>query len=445
MTHAASPVADDAQAAEEAARDRFKALVARCQVLSETRPRLYRLRVLGLALLGYAFLIGAVIVLAILTVVVVTLLAMLRAGALARYVAGPVAVLMGMVAKALWVRVPPPVGYPVTARQAPRLFEMLEEVRKQVKGPRVHQVLMDGNFNAAIVQVPRLGAFGWQKNHLLIGLPLMELVPADEFRAIVAHEMGHLVGAHGRYGTWIHRQRKSWMQLLERLHAEKKMAAPVFKSFADWYGPLFNAHTFVMGRAHEYHADRLSAEVTSTRVAANALTRVEITGMWMDQDFWPVIQRRVREEPEPSAALYHEIGQRGRVPTDAAQVSARLEKGLARETALSDTHPSLKARLDALGEVALSPAPLHRSAAEELLEPNLAEFEKEITRGWHDAVVGELEDWLPGGGCGAEADGGAGGARGEGAAQHRIALGTRLPVLAGWARHRVPVAWYSSW
>lgn len=365
----------------------FEALVSRLQRASAAHPVLYRVRVLLLAALGYAFLVGSVIALGVATIAIVIVLAGLRVAVFARRLAGPLATLMAMVLRALWVRIPTPTGVPVMAERAPRLFALLERVRKQVDGPRIHRVLMDGTFNASIVQVPRLGVFGWQKNYLVVGLPLMHLIPTPEFEAVIAHEMGHLVGAHGRFSIWVYRQRQSWLQLLQQLEAEKKLEGSVFLDFSRWYAPLFNAYTFVMARAHEYDADRLSAKVSSPRVAADALARIEVGGRWVSQDFWPDIQRRVRAAALPPADVFNEMARRGREPAEADRVSARLTEALGAETGSMDTHPSFKARLEALGESPRPPVPFHASAAQEVLGRDLLDLEGQLDRSWHDSVV----------------------------------------------------------
>jgi hypothetical protein len=86
---------------------------------------------------------------------------------------------------------------------APALFALLETLRSRLKTPRVHHVLLVGAHNAAVVQLPRLGVFGWQRNYLLIGLPLMQSVSPKEFDAVLApyHDVGMTaikVAAFGR-------------------------------------------------------------------------------------------------------------------------------------------------------------------------------------------------------------------------------------------------------
>jgi len=94
--------------------------------------------------------------------------------------------------------------------EVPELFAMLRGLEDELGAPRFHEVLLVGDNNAAVVQLPRLGVFGWYKNYLLLGLPLMQGLGPEEFKSVLAHELGHLSGGHGRFGNWLYRMRRSW-------------------------------------------------------------------------------------------------------------------------------------------------------------------------------------------------------------------------------------------
>lgn len=62
-----------------------------------------------------------------------------------------------------------PGGEVLRREDAPALFDLIERVRAKVQGPPVHQVRLDGDFNASIVQLPRWGGLGGSVNHLTVG------------------------------------------------------------------------------------------------------------------------------------------------------------------------------------------------------------------------------------------------------------------------------------
>src|SRR5437588_858521 len=189
----------------------FEALVQRMERFAVRAPGTYRSWVLALALFGYTLLLALVIVLLLL----LALLAFgLRDAAWLSVKLGlVVGALLLVVLRSLWVRLEPPTGEPLARQEAPAFFARLDRLVAGLHTPRVHRVLVTEDFNAAVMQLPRLGIFGWYRNYLLIGLPLMQCLSGPQFEAVLAHELGHLSRGHARLGNWIYRLRRVWMRL----------------------------------------------------------------------------------------------------------------------------------------------------------------------------------------------------------------------------------------
>ena len=167
---------------------RFRALVARLERRAADRPSAYRTEVGGLAALGYLYVLGMLALLLGLVAGLIALALQLRSGGGAvGKLAVPILFVIYAIVRALWVRIPPPGGIALTHGAAPKLFDGLNEISDSLDAPRFHDVLLTDDFNASVVQVPRLGIFGWQRNYLIVGLPLMQTLAPDQFRAVLAH------------------------------------------------------------------------------------------------------------------------------------------------------------------------------------------------------------------------------------------------------------------
>ena len=44
----------------------------------------------------------------------------------------------------------------------PKLFAEIDSLSSELDSLRIHEVILDQNLNAAVVQHPRLGVLGWQ-------------------------------------------------------------------------------------------------------------------------------------------------------------------------------------------------------------------------------------------------------------------------------------------
>jgi Zn-dependent protease with chaperone function len=361
-------------------------------------PRGYRRRVIGAALLGYGF------VIAVLVVVAGGVLAGVHVAFDAAHVAvAPVALLLliaiVIALVAMRARVPEPQGVAIGRAHAPELFARLDAIAARVGGPRFDRVWMTEDFNAAIVQRPRPGLPGWPRNHLLIGLPLMQALATDQFEAVLAHEYGHLATTDGRVAAWIYRVRGSWLQAAGDLDARWRWGGPVFRRFFAWYAPWFCTRASALARQNELAADRIAASVTSPRAMLDALVTVAVRGRQLEAAFWPNLYDGARFEAEPPAA-YRALGvamKQGLAP-DAAD--AHLSAVVARRAGADDSHPALIDRARALGQrVRIPPVPI-ASAAEELLgamlDSLLAQFDacwrERCGAAWRDAYRKAAEE-----------------------------------------------------
>jgi Zn-dependent protease with chaperone function len=337
--------------------EEFVAMVERLEGYARREPSKYALRVGLLAALGYAFVLLALAFVGGL----VLLLAWLAVGTgkLNFWVAKIGWVLLALawvVGRALWVRIPAPEGIELSRARAPQLFALVDELTAALGAPRFDHVLIDDEYNAAVAQVPRLGPLGWHRNYLLLGLPLMQALSPEQFRAVLAHELGHLSGNHGRFGGWIYRVRQTWYQLLTRLEQEGRWGSGLFVKFFNWYAPYFNAYSFVLARRHEYEADEAAARLTSPRTAAEALMTVEVKGSYLSEKFWPDVFRQAEAQAEPVGGAFAGMSRALRSRLAPQETSGFLLRALSRETGYDDTHPALAARLAALGiETALPP------------------------------------------------------------------------------------------
>ena len=328
---------------------RFAALVRRLELEAAAAPRRYRARVVLLSLLGYAYIGAVVLVLLALVALCLWLLVTRRSGTAALgKIAIALLVLAGVVARAMWVRFDPPAGRPLSRDDAPKLFEEAEALRRRLRAPKPHVVLLSDDYNACIAQIPRLGVFGWPRNYLVVGLPLLATLPVEQVRAVLAHEFAHLSSAHGAFGSWLYRVRATWYQLMTRLDESQSAASALFRRFFDWYAPCFGACSFVLVRRHELDADRLAADVVGRTRMAQALVDLEVRGAFLGERFWPALWREVETRITPPADVYARLAAAARAPLADRDAADWFTIAMRARTDVDDTHPSLRDRVAAL-------------------------------------------------------------------------------------------------
>lgn len=251
--------------------------------------------------------------------------------------------------RALWVRLEPPQGYVARKQDYPALFAAIDVLRKKLKAPPVHQVLITPEFNAAIVQTPRLGVFGWNKNTLILGMELLMVLRPEQAAAVIAHELGHLSGNHSRFAGWIYRVRRSWTKIMEAFEREGGFGAGIMQKFFHWYAPGFAAYSYALARRNEFEADDMAAELTSAQTVGDALVHVTVAAPYVDEHYWSDFVKGADEAPEPSTLPWAGVRQWLQENETAQEdLRARLKDQLEVQTSYADTHPCLSERLAAL-------------------------------------------------------------------------------------------------
>jgi Zn-dependent protease with chaperone function len=371
----------------------FESLVSRMEQLAREKPKPYRRRVFLLAGLGYAYLAVVILVLLVLTVAAIASIS--KIGILGSKLVAVVAVLLIAVVRGLWVRLAPPSGEAVTGVDAPELFRLLNALRVRLKTAPIHVVLITPDFSAGVAQVPRLGLFGWHRNYLILGLPFMKALTVEQFKSVLAHEMGHLCHGHARASNWIYRMRIIWARLEAIFEYQPHWGSGLIRAFFRWYIPYFNAVSFPFARANEFQADAASVLVTSARKAAQALTGVHVIGIYLEHRYWPAMIAATKDPAKGSVAPFAGFVAQGVRSVPETELKSWVTAALKQVTSHEDTHPSLTDRLRAMGAPAEFAPPGPGEGAEKLLGSSLARLEKTFDAAWNKLAAREARPYFP--------------------------------------------------
>jgi Zn-dependent protease with chaperone function len=297
------------------------------------------------------------------------------------------------VLRMFFLRLEPPGGRPISREEAPKLYEVLDKMRRKLKGPPIHHVLIDDEYNAAIAQIPRWGLFGGHTNYLMLGLPYMLGVPPKEMLATVAHEYGHLCGNHGKTGAWVYRQRRTFGALYDQLesNAGSSWIHSLMMKALETFMPYYNAYTFVLSRQNEYEADLTATELVGADANANGLIRDALLGHWIRERFWPKLFQHANDGPRPPFMPFSAMRTAFHASYGQWATQDRLRTAWAVDSDVLDTHPALRERVEAIGKPAALPAPAERTAADALLGESVKQLTAEFDQLWWENEKPEWE------------------------------------------------------
>lgn len=273
-------------------------------------------------------------------------------------------------------------GTPVSRDAAPALFAALDDAAARIGAPRIHEVRLTEEFNAAAVET----AWRWQpwrkRRVLLLGIPLLALTEVRVVQGVIAHELGHFSHRHGRWGHWIYRTRAEWATYAAMPRADTSVLERGGAAFARWFAPLFSRLAFDHSRQCEYEADAYGAALVGQTDMARALLTVTVLAhRWEAMESEGLADLVAASETPPASWLAH--------------VQSRLLVGVpsveewhvvrAEAPHLHDSHPATAQRIAALGvtaEAALSACQHVQSVAGEAWLP-----------GWTQVVCGYDSHW----------------------------------------------------
>ncbi len=344
------------------------------EALYAEQPKAYKRKVLGFIFLGYVYIALTILLIAGFTIGGILLFATgtLKLMFVDEFlqVGVPLVIVAGLMARAVFVRIPRPEGVYLQGELKQKLLKAFDGVRESAGGQSIDEVVIDSRMNAAVQQVPRFGLFGPATNYLIIGAPLLSLMTVEETRAVIAHEFGHLSHEHGRLGSLVYRLDQT---LYAAAQAIDEKARSGFKGasfrFLDWFYNRFSVLTFAMRRAQEYEADTVSAQANGAAALSSSLCKLYALDAPLDR-YWSDVWRHARrasgnDQVQPFSAMNGTeiLGPAGLDGT------AAIDLALQRKTDFSDSHPCLRDRLSALQVAPVTSFGTTRFALDEILGP----------------------------------------------------------------------------
>lgn len=227
----------------------------------------------------------------------------------------------------------------------PELFDVVRGVAAETAEEMPHEVYLVPNVNAFVTHRGGIAGIG-RRRVMGIGMPLLQALTVSELRAVIAHEFGHYAGGDLKLGAWIYKTRAAMGRTIANL---ARTSSWVHKPFL-LYGNFFMRVTQAIARAQEIAADRMAVRVAGARSHANALRTVHgasaaFNAYWSTEVI-PVLSNGYR--PPIGAGFAQFIRAESIVKAIDSAVDAELKAEAADPY---DSHPSLKERLAAIGDI----------------------------------------------------------------------------------------------
>lgn len=252
----------------------------------------------------------------------------------------------------LMLRIPPTIvaGRTVSEQRGPFLWKYIRDLASTAKAlpPQSIVVGFDSNFFVIDSKVKCFNGL-IKGRTLYLSLPLCRILTEPELRAIVGHELGHFKGNDTNFSRRfapIYRGAIEALATLQRSRSASLSSVGMMPAISvlSYFFESFATAKNEIGRDRELAADAIGAALSTREAMAAALVKVHAFG-----DLWESALQRMRDwlnQQKTVTNVSSIFGDYVAENCDASRLLGLDEECLAHPM---DTHPPLKARLEALG------------------------------------------------------------------------------------------------
>jgi Zn-dependent protease with chaperone function len=228
--------------------------------------------------------------------------------------------------------------------KAPELWAHVRRLCERLQTPPPDHILagIDANFFVTESEV-HVGGRKLTGRTLYVSVSLLRLLERSEADAVLAHEMGHLLGGDTGHSKRLAPKLAHFGQYLEALH-EGVLTRPIFHFMVAYRG-VFELSLGRSRRESELAADRLAASLTSGRDIARSLVKIGAYASFRDRVESALF---ARSEQHQTVAIAQRVALGFAEYAGSQAVHSDLYGAVTPHP--FDSHPPLPARLENVGE-----------------------------------------------------------------------------------------------
>lgn len=247
-----------------------------------------------------------------------------------------------------------PPGLPLTRANYPRVFALTDGVAKRVSARPIDDVFITpedeiGVWEETALYMPP----GFGKRKLVIGMGALNYLSLEQLKSVLAHEYGHFSNKDTFFSRFIYRVLVSFSEIIDILGSSMiQRFNPLFWML---YGYVWFYSLLASGlsRRNEFAADRFAVEAFGGDSFRQAIIASHVEGSFFNEAGMKGAFDLAMEGRE-FKNIYRVVSfQRWSLQTaDPRNVQRAAHAFLKRGTGAYDSHPSLRERLEAQGQLA---------------------------------------------------------------------------------------------
>lgn len=259
-----------------------------------------------------------------------------------------------------------PKGVLLDLSKEPRLAREINIISAALNESMPSEVYLVADANAFVLERQRKGAAG-KRRIMGLGLPLLQMLPIAQFRAVLAHEFAHYYGGDTRLGPWVYEARRAMEEVYKNLGKNSNalrflrrwgLAAGLHRllmSGLRMYWKLFMRITQAISRRQEFRSDELACYVAGSQALIDGLENIRKCSIGMGTYWNSFVLAIAMSGYQPD--LTNGFQRFMRAPAVAKATSELLtQQSSTEKISPFDSHPPLSKRIEQARQINL-PAP----------------------------------------------------------------------------------------
>lgn len=257
-------------------------------------------------------------------------------------------------------------GLKLSKALAPGLYTLIAEVRKYTEPPEIRNIVLTDQYELRIEETPRFGYPFLMSRTLVVGMPMLQTLSEEQFRGEVLRKIGQYSSGRLRLTHWIYRVRLLWCKYHDALQKRKRIGELPMRWFFSFYAPLFAMISIPAARQDELVADTVVLEWLNDRDYFETVKCSTIAEIFLDEHYWRNVYQSALKNPQLAKKALNPFEKLEHISGHLKSKDFRrkwLQKALEADQDITKAAPSLRTRMDNIGQSALRDVPIVEKTA----------------------------------------------------------------------------------
>lgn len=275
-----------------------------------------------------------------------------------------------------------PSGRPLSPDETPRLIKLINEIQKEHKTGKIHEIKITDKFEIKIIRTSIYGYPVLFTNTLLIGLPLLQCLSNEQFKIALIRELSHLRKRFFRITSWFYFLRQYWCQYKLAYQNSWKIPHAIMRIFFSWYAPVYNILSQGAARKEKLYTDIYTLGSVDKVTLVEMISIIGISQHYLENNFWPHLYNKAYKHKAPPYLPYASIEQNIKSRIDNKISQTWIDQAMNSKQPPSD-EPGFHQRLTNLDlQRVLLPHPVMQSACRFYLQDTLDTITHQMDTVW---------------------------------------------------------------